>query len=97
MKHRGAGRLVERRYQPIEMPRNSATGFVTSFFAVVGGFALIWHIWWMAIVGVAGIVLTMLAFAWRVDHEVEIPVEDIIAAERARIAASAPEAERAPA
>jgi cytochrome o ubiquinol oxidase subunit 1 len=90
MKHRGAGRLVERRYQPIEMPRNSATGFVTSFFAVIGGFALIWHIWWMAIVGVAGIVLTMLAFAWRVHHEVEIPVEDIIAAERARVAERAP-------
>ncbi|MBV8650348.1 MAG: cbb3-type cytochrome c oxidase subunit I, partial [Alphaproteobacteria bacterium] len=90
MKHRGAGRLVERRYQPIEMPRNSATGFVTSFFAVIGGFALIWHIWWMAIVGIVGIVLTMLAFAWRVHHEVEIPVEDVIAAERARVAERAP-------
>ena len=30
------------------MPKNSATGFVTAFFAVVIGFALIWHIWWLA-------------------------------------------------
>ena len=37
-----------REYKPIEMPKNSATGFVTAFFAVVTGFALIWHIWWMA-------------------------------------------------
>ena len=37
-----------REYEPIEMPRNSAIGFVNAFFAVVTGFALIWHIWWMA-------------------------------------------------
>jgi cytochrome o ubiquinol oxidase subunit 1 len=29
-------------------PRNSPTGFVTAFFAVVTSFALIWRIWWMA-------------------------------------------------
>ena len=37
-----------REYEPIEMPKNSATGFVSAFFAVVIGFAMIWHIWWMA-------------------------------------------------
>ena len=30
---------------------NSANGFITAFFAVVAGFALIWHIWWLAISG----------------------------------------------
>ena len=38
-------------YEPIEMPRNSPIGFVIAFFASVTGFALIWHIWWMAILG----------------------------------------------
>ena len=33
----------------IEMPRNSPTGFVTAFFAVVTGFSLIWHIWWLVV------------------------------------------------
>ena len=41
----------ERKFEPIEVPKNSATGFITAFFAVVTGFALIWHIWWMAGVG----------------------------------------------
>ena len=36
------------------MPRNSPTGFVLAFFAVVTGFALIWHIWWMALLGLLG-------------------------------------------
>src|SRR5262249_24060129 len=49
-------------YEPIEMPKNSAIGFVNAFFAVVVGFALIWHIWWMAAFGVFGAFLTVLAF-----------------------------------
>src|SRR5260370_3707197 len=36
-------------YENIEMPRNSPIGFVTAFFAVVTGFALIWHSWWIVI------------------------------------------------
>src|SRR4029077_20257926 len=41
-------------YHEIEMPRNSATGFVCAFFATFVGFAMIWHIWWLAIVGLLG-------------------------------------------
>ena len=54
-----------REYEPIEMPKNSATGFVSAFFAVVTGFALIWHIWWMAALGLFGAFVTLLAFAFR--------------------------------
>jgi cytochrome o ubiquinol oxidase subunit 1 len=60
-------------YEPIEMPKNSATGFVTAFFAVVTGFALIWHIWWMVGLGVLGAFVTILAFAFRDEEEIEIP------------------------
>jgi cytochrome o ubiquinol oxidase subunit I len=67
----------ERKFEPIEMPKNSATGFIIAFFAVVSGFALIWHIWWMAGVGAVGIFLTMLAFAFRDEEEIEIPAEQI--------------------
>jgi cytochrome o ubiquinol oxidase subunit 1 len=67
----------ERKFEPIEMPRNSAIGFVIAFFAVVSGFALIWHIWWMAGAGAIGIFLTMLAFAFRNEEEIEVPAEQI--------------------
>jgi cytochrome o ubiquinol oxidase subunit I len=76
--------LAERRIEALSMPRQSATGFFTAFFAVVMGFALIWHIWWMAAAGLAGIVATALAHAWRVDGEVEISIETIAALERTR-------------
>ena len=67
-------------YKPIEVPRNSPTGFVVAFFAVVTGFALIWHIWWMVMVGLAGAFGTFVVFAWRDRAEYELP-----AAELARI------------
>jgi cytochrome o ubiquinol oxidase subunit 1 len=59
------------------MPKNSATGFVTAFFAVVTGFALIWHIWWMVALGVVGAFVTLLVFAFRDEEEIEIPAEEI--------------------
>ncbi len=46
--------VAEPDYGPIELPRNTPTGFLTAFFASIAGFALIWHIWWLAIVGLAG-------------------------------------------
>jgi cytochrome o ubiquinol oxidase subunit 1 len=66
-----------RKYEPIEMPKNSPTGFVTAFFAVVTGFALIWHIWWMAALGAFGAFVTFLVFAFRHEDEIEIPAEQI--------------------
>jgi cytochrome o ubiquinol oxidase subunit 1 len=64
-------------YQPIEMPRNSPTGFIAAFFAVVTGFALIWHIWWMVIVGLIGAIGTFVGFAWRNRYEYELPAEEL--------------------
>jgi cytochrome o ubiquinol oxidase subunit 1 len=66
-----------RQYEPIDMPKNSPIGFVNAFFAVVLGFALIWHIWWMAGFGLLGIVAGMMAFAFRREDEIEVPVEEI--------------------
>ena len=70
-------------YRPIEMPANSATGFVTAFFAVVTGFALIWHIWWMVALGVFGAFVTMLVFAFRETEEIEIPATEVGRVDRA--------------
>jgi cytochrome o ubiquinol oxidase subunit 1 len=72
-------------YQSIEMPRNSPNGFVTAFLAVVTGFAMIWHIWWMAILGVACALLTLLTFGWMERGEVEISGAQLAEAERVRL------------
>jgi cytochrome o ubiquinol oxidase subunit 1 len=75
--------VQEREYTPIEAPKNSAAGFSTAFFAVITGFAMIWHIWWMAGMGALGILLTMLVFAFRDEEEIKIPAEEIAEFDRA--------------
>jgi cytochrome o ubiquinol oxidase subunit I len=72
-----------REYKPIEMPKNSATGFITAFFAVVTGFALIWHIWWMVGLGLFGAFVTFIAFAFRDREDIEISAEQIARFDRA--------------
>jgi cytochrome o ubiquinol oxidase subunit 1 len=75
----------EPRYEAIEMPRNSPTGFVCAFFATITGFALIWHIWWMVIAGLIGAFATFVVFAWRDHDEYEIPAEEVARIDRANI------------
>jgi cytochrome o ubiquinol oxidase subunit I len=74
-------------YEPIEVPRNSPTGFVCAFFAVATGFALIWHIWWLVLVGLLGAYGTFVVFAWRDRDEAVIPAEEVARLDRANRAA----------
>ena len=64
-------------------PSNTATGIVCAFFATVMGFALIWHIWWMVILGGLGAFATFVVFAWRDHTEDEISVAELERRERA--------------
>jgi cytochrome o ubiquinol oxidase subunit 1 len=57
---------------------------VIAFFASVTGFALIWHIWWMAILGLIGAAVTVLVFGWSEDREREVSAAEIALMERAR-------------
>ena len=83
-KQRGGLTATEIGYQTIEVPRNSATGLVIAFFASATGFALIWHIWWMVALGLAGAAITLLTFGWNEEREAAIPAAEIARMERAR-------------
>jgi cytochrome o ubiquinol oxidase subunit I len=81
---------VEPVYEPIEMPRNSPAGFIIAFFAVVMGFALIWHIWWMAIVGALAAAVTVLIAGWSDDREREISATELARMEQTRLGLGRP-------
>jgi cytochrome o ubiquinol oxidase subunit 1 len=89
MKQRAAPRPAEP-FPAIEVPRNSANGFLTAFFAVVSGFAMIWHIWWLAILGLLGATIILMAFGWMERIPVEVSAEQLAADERARRPAMVP-------
>ena len=51
-----------------------------TLFCVVLGFAMVWHIWWMALVGLFGVIAAVLVRAWRTSLGFEIPVARLAAA-----------------
>jgi cytochrome o ubiquinol oxidase subunit I len=73
-------------YRDIEVPRNSATGFVCAFFATMMGFALIWHIWWMVVAGAIGAFAIFVVFAWRDHDEDVIPAREVERIDRSHVA-----------
>lgn len=64
-------------YSPIHMPKNTATGIVTSAFALIFGFAMIWYIWWLAAIGFIGIVVTGIVHSFNEDRDYYVSVEEI--------------------
>ena len=64
-------------YEAIEMPRNSATGFITAFFATIAGFSLIWHIWWMVCASLIAAYAGFVWFAWRDKDEFTVPASEV--------------------
>jgi cytochrome o ubiquinol oxidase subunit 1 len=71
-------------YQAIELPRNSPAGFITAFFATVTGFSLIWHIWWLVILGFIAAITVIMIAGWSIDREEEIPAAEVAEIEGAR-------------
>ncbi len=84
MKRRGPA-PVEPTYETIEMPRNSPIGLVIAFFATAAGFSAIWHIWWVVILGLLAIAVTVMVFGWSENREREISATDLARMERARL------------
>ncbi|MFL6536040.1 MAG: cytochrome o ubiquinol oxidase subunit I [Pseudomonas sp.] len=85
MKERGQKTAVEADFQNIHMPRNTAMGLVISLFSLIMCFALVWHIWWLAIVG---LVATIGGVIWRsADDDIDyyVPAEEVARIENQRI------------
>lgn len=56
-------------YQDIHMPKNTGVGFMIAMFAGIFGFAMIWHINWLTVVGLLGIVTTMISRTFNHDTD----------------------------
>ena len=46
--------------EPIVMPNNTSAGLIIGGFTFVLGFALTWHIWWLAILSLVVMVATLI-------------------------------------
>jgi cytochrome o ubiquinol oxidase subunit 1 len=76
MKQRGV-ELKNSTFVPVHMPRNSATGFIIGGFAFVMGFGLIWHIWWLAALCLAGVLGTLIQHAFNDDRDYYLGADEV--------------------
>jgi cytochrome o ubiquinol oxidase subunit I len=83
-KEKGIAYKKPAKYEEIHMPKNTAAGLVISGFSLIFGFAMIWHIWWMAIVGFAGMIISLIAKSFDQDVDYYVPVAEIEAIESKR-------------
>ncbi len=87
-KHRGAYKPADH-YQDIELPRNSMCGVLVGFGMTACFMGLVWHIWWLALGGLALSVGTDVARSFMRDVHRIIPAADVEAHDRRWLEAAA--------
>ncbi len=76
-KEKGTAYRRPEKYHDIHMPKNVAYGPVIGALAMTFGFAMVWYIWWLAIVAIAGLIITVVVNASNDDDEYVIPAAEV--------------------
>ncbi|WP_115512259.1 cytochrome o ubiquinol oxidase subunit I [Xanthomonas arboricola] len=85
-KQNGKGWVRPSKYEPIHMPRNTGAGVYMGAFSVLMGFGLIWHIWWLAILGLVGMIGSFIVRTFDDDIDYWVPADEVERIENARFA-----------
>ncbi|AQV93903.1 cytochrome o ubiquinol oxidase subunit I [Cupriavidus necator] len=72
------------RYEDIHMPRNTSAGFIVSAFGLLLCFALVWHMWLVAVAGLVGAIATFIVRSYDRDVDYYVPAAEVERIERAR-------------
>jgi cytochrome o ubiquinol oxidase subunit I len=83
MKH-SRDKTEEPVYESILMPRNSPLAIVIAGFSFLAGFGLIWHIYWLALIGLLGVISTVIYRSTDENTEYRISAATVRKIEQAR-------------
>jgi len=64
-------------FEDIVVPNNTGVGVIVGGLALIFGLAIVWHIWWIAVIGVVGIIVTLIVRLTSDGHEHVIPAEEV--------------------
>lgn len=84
MKRRGVAYERPVQFEDIVMPRNTGIGVVIGAAAFVLGFAFVWHIWWLAALGLLTVLGAVIARAFDDESEYVISAKEIECIENRR-------------
>jgi len=71
-------------FQPVHMPANTGAGVVIAALSTVFGFAMIWHMWPLAIASFAATVVASIIHTFNYKRDYYIPAAEVAATEDAR-------------
>jgi cytochrome o ubiquinol oxidase subunit 1 len=83
MKQRGYERPLEG-FRPIHMPKNTWAGIVLAGLSTVFGFAMIWHMWPLAVLSFVLLVSTAIFHTFNYQRDYHIDADEVIRTEGAR-------------
>jgi cytochrome o ubiquinol oxidase subunit 1 len=69
--------VVPSQYHDIHLPKNTGAGLVIASFAFLFGFAIIWHVWWLAALSLVGVIISTLVRLNNDDTEYIVPASTI--------------------
>jgi cytochrome o ubiquinol oxidase subunit 1 len=59
-KHAKSAKTEDTQYEDIRLPKNTPFPMLIAGFAFLVGFGIVWHIWWLAILGFLGVVSSII-------------------------------------
>ena len=71
-------------YRPIHMPRNTGAGVVLAALSTVCGFALVWHMWPLAVLSFLATIVVAVAHSFNYDRDFYIGPAEVARTEEAR-------------
>jgi cytochrome o ubiquinol oxidase subunit 1 len=77
MKEKGIAYHRPGRYHDIEMPKNTPQGLVIGGLAFLFGFAMVWYVWWLALLAALILLFTVIARGSEDDTEYVIPAAEV--------------------
>ena len=81
-KQRGVKELTYKDYKPIMLPKNTSFGLIIGVVGGLFGFAMIWHIWWLAIAAFIAVVVAILIRTLNDDSEYEVSADELYYADK---------------
>jgi cytochrome o ubiquinol oxidase subunit I len=84
MKEDGVATQGQVGYEDIYLPSNTGVGFIMGGLSFLFGFAMIWHIWWVAIVLAVLLLGVVVVRTWEDETEYRISAVEVEAIELAR-------------
>lgn len=85
---RGHSPRPEKQYEDIHLPVNTPMGLYIGILCLIFGFAMTWHIWWMAIVSFIGVVACLIIRLSGVDEHMVITAAEVKKIEEAHLRGS---------